>query len=374
MQHWVETFDYQPIYSEFNHFTEDTIIYDIETTGLSSKRHQIYLIGCMVRIQNSITLHQFFAETPSDEPQIIRQFFDLAKDYSTQMTFNGVRFDEPFLRERAKHFHIDDVPLPSTHFDILKKCHSLKKLLCLTSCRQKTIENFLGIQRIDSYSGGELIPIYQSFIQHPSSESLMLLKQHNYDDVQGMLALLPILQYFDLFYTDFHHISVRINDYNSYAGKLQRELEFSGKMSRTFPATFRLSSLYGYFIFQKDIVRGTIPLHHDTLKYYVPNYKDYVFLPNEKTILLKELADYIPKDQKKNASPDDCFMEKEDDYIQIPANTPLPENFHIFKEHRKDKNGFLSLRELDILDNEKNAQKFLNAFLQPLLSEYKKDG
>ena len=213
MKHWVETYNYQPIYDEFDFFSEDTIGYDIETTGLSSKRHQIYLIGCCTRRGNEITLHQFFAETPGDESEIIIDFFELAKDYKYQMTFNGARFDEPFLLERAQKFDIKDDNFPKYHFDIFKECNKLKKLLGLASCSQKSIESFLGIQRIDTYSGGELIPVYKSYIQHPSLEQLRILKQHNYDDVRGMLSLLPILTYNHIFDTEYQKISIEKNVY-----------------------------------------------------------------------------------------------------------------------------------------------------------------
>ena len=373
MKHWVETYNYQPIYDEFDFFSEDTIGYDIETTGLSSKRHQIYLIGCCTRRGNEITLHQFFAETPGDESEIIIDFFELAKDYKYQITFNGSRFDESFLLERAQKFDIKDDNFPKYHFDIFKECNKLKKLLGLASCSQKSIESFLGIQRIDTYSGGELIPVYKSYIQHPSLEQLRILKQHNYDDVRGMLSLLPILTYNHIFDTEYQKISIEKNVYKDYQGISQAEIKISGKLSQIFPSSFRLNSPLGYFIFDRDSFQGMIPLHHNTLRYYLSDYKDYVYLLNENIILLKELADYIPKDQKRKATPEECFIAKEDDYIKLPHNYPVEKNVHLFKESRKDKEIYISLNEINFWGNTESAQNFIKTFLQTMLSGYKKN-
>ena len=43
--------------------------------------------------------------------------------------------------------------------DIFKELSPIKPLLCLENYKQKSIEAFLGIDREDKYSGGELINV-----------------------------------------------------------------------------------------------------------------------------------------------------------------------------------------------------------------------
>lgn len=365
MKHWVKTFPYTPFYQEDNYFSEDTIAYDIETTGLSSRNHHIYMIGCCYRKNDQVIVSQFFAENKEQEKAILESFFSLLRTFCVQMTFNGIHFDTPFITERAKKHHLDTAPLSITHFDIYKECRSLKKILNLPSCRQKAIEEFLGIYRDDSFSGGDLIPIYQAYTNNPNEHDLALLKLHNYEDVIGMLSLLPIMTYQNLYAATFHLTSITKHTFLDFNKNEKEELEVFADISETFPAPFRLKTPYGFFLFQEDHVKGLLPLHTQVLRHFLPNYKDYVYLPNEEMILLKELADYIPKGQKIPTTPDNCFLQKEDTFIQVPPQLSLDENSTIFKKERKDKNIFLSLSTLNFDDN------FFNSFLHSLLLEYK---
>ena len=47
-------------------FTENSLFFDIETTGFSAARTSLYLIGCAARKENLLIVDQFFAETPAD--------------------------------------------------------------------------------------------------------------------------------------------------------------------------------------------------------------------------------------------------------------------------------------------------------------------
>ena len=104
MKERTDTFIYRPSGAEFEYFTEDAILYDIETTGLSPRRDQVYCIGCCTRQGENVTFRQFFAETPMEEEAVLSAFADLLSRYPVCITFNGMRFDEPFLRTRLKQY------------------------------------------------------------------------------------------------------------------------------------------------------------------------------------------------------------------------------------------------------------------------------
>ena len=74
-------------------FAEDSVFFDIETTGFSPANTTLYLIGCARRKGNIICIDQFFADTPDEEHLILAAFLELLKPYRTLITFNGLGFE-----------------------------------------------------------------------------------------------------------------------------------------------------------------------------------------------------------------------------------------------------------------------------------------
>ena len=79
---FTDTYTYTPRYQELDFWQEDQLLFDIETTGLSAKYNTIYLIGCAYHKGRKITLLQYLAETPAEEPfwncvKIFKVFFPL---------------------------------------------------------------------------------------------------------------------------------------------------------------------------------------------------------------------------------------------------------------------------------------------------------
>ncbi len=134
-------------------FSQDKIFLDIETTGLSRKFSKIYMIGLAYRSpeDNSVILRQYFAEMIREERKLLEAFVKDMETFRPKqiITFNGDRFDLPCIEERCRHFDIDFTFSKITSLDIYKVCHSHKLLLGLGSCRQKAIEEYLGIDRED---------------------------------------------------------------------------------------------------------------------------------------------------------------------------------------------------------------------------------
>ena len=82
-------------------YDEESIFFDIETTGFSPVNSSVYLIGCARRKGKYICIDQYFAENPSEEKIIISAFMGLLKQYKTIISFNGVGFDIPFLKAKC---------------------------------------------------------------------------------------------------------------------------------------------------------------------------------------------------------------------------------------------------------------------------------
>ena len=109
------------------------------------------------------------------------------------VTFNGNSFDIPYLK---RHYDLNELTCDIEKYPSLDFYQFLKpfqNLFQMTHGKQKDWEQFIGIDREDIYSGGDLIQVYSSYRQdlllHPeqaaAKEHLLLL--HNHDDLIGML-------------------------------------------------------------------------------------------------------------------------------------------------------------------------------------------
>ena len=78
--------------------------FDIETTGLSPDRCYVILIGFMKISDGVCRLHQYFADSLSEEADIIRAFLRDAEDTDVLITYNGRSFDIPFLEKRMSRY------------------------------------------------------------------------------------------------------------------------------------------------------------------------------------------------------------------------------------------------------------------------------
>ena len=122
----------------------------------------------------------------------------LAGKFSTLVHFNGDTFDIPFLEKRCARLKLPYSLNGLNSVDIYRKIRPLKKLLGLCSLKQKAVEAFLGVDRKDVCSGGELIEVYNEYLHTHDEGLLKLLLLHNEDDLKGMPSILPILCYKDL--------------------------------------------------------------------------------------------------------------------------------------------------------------------------------
>jgi hypothetical protein len=357
MKDLCNTWSYEPKFNEFQYFTENTLLYDIETTGLSKRFHQVYLIGCCMRKGDQIIIRQFFAESAAQEADILREFLQLASSFPRCITFNGLRFDEPFLKSRMSQLGLDGACLPSEHLDLYRECHRLKNLLRLTSCKQKNIEEFLGIHRKDPYDGGTLIARYQAYCMAPDPVTEQDLLLHNYEDVQGMVQILPILSYLSLLYPQCQVHQTSEHTYSTDSDNPTRELQVCGTLPQPLPMPLRIIRPYCYLILENASFRGQVRLFTESMYHYLPDYKKYVYLPEEDMVVLKELASGIDPNRKQKATADNCRIKKEGLFLQRPSELEIPENMILFQQQRKSKDQYL------LYDPNTSAVSFLSTYI-----------
>ena len=83
----------------FNKSRTNTIFFDIETTGLSSKNSMIYLLGYIIFNGENWELNQLFCEKAEDEIALILTFNKVLKrgNVLNLVHYNGDSFDSTFF-------------------------------------------------------------------------------------------------------------------------------------------------------------------------------------------------------------------------------------------------------------------------------------
>ena len=305
------TFDFSdPVSNEV--FTENCIFFDIETTGFSPARTDLYLIGCATRRGSLLCIDQFFSENAADQKNVLSAFLDLLSGYDTILTFNGIGFDIPYLKAKCKTLHLSDPFDAHSYIDLYKEVSRFKFLFALTSYKQKSIELFLGIDRIDAYSGGELIEVYKEYVRHPAKDSLALLKQHNYEDVLYMPKLLPVLSYPKLWEQAFSLQSLQASEYRSMDGVSgNKELFFTLALQYPVPKPVSFSYDDCYLSMSGSTARLRVRLFEGELRFfYDGSPKDYYYLPAEDIAVHKSIASAVDKEHRVQANASNCYGKK----------------------------------------------------------------
>ncbi len=354
---------------------EDILFLDIETTGLSPRNSDIYLIGtgyCKDGIWRST---QFFAESKIHEEEILSAFSELALGYKKVVHFNGDRFDIPFLQAKYTAHMLSDPFGRMDSIDMLKLIKPYKNQLGLPDCKQKTIELYLGIDRDDKYDGGKLIPVYREYASTGSEDLLNLLLLHNSDDIKGMLRLLPMMNYiafFELFKnmpkisvkTDeeideskyyekdendnpvrkelpLRAVKVQANYYKDYDGNDRKEVYMKLLLPFELPSSLSGNESGCFFKAEKKEATLKVPLYDTELKFFYANYKDYYYLPKEDMAIHKSLATFVDKDYKEKAKPENCYTKKKGQYLMEWDLVFAP----FFKRDYGDRNFYFDLNE-----------------------------
>ncbi|MCR5156103.1 MAG: ribonuclease H-like domain-containing protein [Butyrivibrio sp.] len=341
----------------------DILFFDIETTGLSPKNSDIYLIGAAYFKEDLWHICQFFAENTCEQEDVLKAFSDLMGSYKALVSFNGDRFDIPFLRSKYNALGLEEPFGQKKSFDLYKFVHAYKIPLGLPDCKQKTVELLLGINREDKYSGGDLIRVYKEFLVSKDEDFKELLLLHNSDDVKGMLCLLPILN-FGSFFSSFGNmprvsvrtdedieekdlglpvraVKVSANYYNSLDGSSKQEVIMKLALNTELPAPLSANKLGCFFKAEKKEAVLRVPLFEEELKYFYSNYKDYYYLPHEDMAIHKSLGEFVDKNFRQKAKAENCYTKKKGQYLIEWDLVFTP----FFKRDYKDKNFFFELND-----------------------------
>ncbi len=320
---------------------EDIVAFDIETTGFTAETTILYLIGCAYYKDNEWYITQWFNNDGISEREILIDFFDFIKDKKYIFNYNGDGFDIPYVNKKLAKFEIDFSFEGIESIDLYKLLKPFKQVLHLDNLKQKSIEKFLGINRLDKYTGGDLIKVYEDYLRLKSPSGKQLVLQHNYEDIEGLLYSSSLLAYHRLKMGSFvvQKMSVRDN-----------RLLFSLTLKYPMPRRITLGTNDIIITGHKQEATINVPIITEELNFFFDNYKEYYYLPAEDMAVHKSVATYVDKNYREQAKKENCYTKRKGHFItQIDSGI-----ISGYKRNYKDKETYIELvdsflQDLDML-------------------------
>ncbi len=156
----------------YGEFKRSTVFLDIETTGLGFERHDITVIG----MYDGRRISTYVKGINLDDFQ-----FDLPK-YCVLVTFNGSRFDVPFIQSKYPNVRFDQI-----HIDL----RFLLRRLGLTG-GLKSIEEQLGVKRatdVKGMRGVDAVRMWREY-ERGNDGALRLLIKYNSEDIRNLQTIM----------------------------------------------------------------------------------------------------------------------------------------------------------------------------------------
>ena len=313
------------------------VIFDIETTGFAAASTKLYLIGCGYYDGDDIYIIQWFNDDGKSEVDIIKAFFEFISNYKYILHYNGDGFDIPYINSKIKEYELDFSFDGITSIDLYKLIRPYKDMLHLDNLKLKSIEQFLDINRLDKYSGKDLIKIYNEYLNKPDDEKEKLLLTHNYEDIEGLIYNFCMLAYVKLKEGCFSVNSMKVR---------KNKLLFSLSLEYDLPKRISFSKFDIIITGYQNEATITVPIVEATLKFFFKDYKEYFFIPSEDRAIHKSVATYIDKNSRLKATKENCYVKQSGYFItQLDA-----EIITGFKENYNDKTSYIELADSFLQD------------------------
>lgn len=353
--------------NEIEDIKKDVLFFDIETTGFTYKTASVYMIGTASFQNGKWMLKQYLIEFPSNEETMLRRFNEEITQYTYLVHFNGNQFDIPFLKGKYEQYGMEHCLDEKQGIDLYQRIAPFKSLLQLSSCKQKDLEAYLGVTRMDMYSGGELINIFKEYIENRDAVLAGKLLLHNAEDVKGMLEILPLLSISHLFSDDIKVSRVYTETYHSIAAHLQKELFIKIKLSSPLFREFEFKLGGCLFRGNNDTALIRVPLLQGELKYFYSDYKDYYYFPSKDMAIHKSVSKYSESTDRQQAKASNCYTKHNSEFL--PQWTVFKEPF--FKTSYTSKQLYFELTD-DLKRNREFFSSYASHILEMMLVTSKK--
>lgn len=335
---------------EFIPFPKERALYiDIETTGFSRKNDMIYLVGLLYFQDDQMMITQYLCQKPEDEYELLFKLNTMMNDFDVLVHFNGDSFDLPFIKERMKLYRMHENLSQLESFDYYRKIKPMKKLLQTDNFKLKTLERICGYDRVDPFTGGELIALYKKYLDGDGLLEMSFIT-HNEEDMIGLYhlnAFLPIISvlnhytptYFDLEATQLIDNSIHI-PFHELCKPLQVQ-------------TYNLE--WGVTLSELGI-HMTFNSIHGEKKLYFDDYKSYYYLPEEDMAVHESVAGFMSSKYRKKATPKTAYIKRDDLFVYVPFSKTRLEDLlrsdvqiHVFNDEPKDSHCYIMISDLKIV-------------------------
>lgn len=315
------------------------LYFDIETTGLSAQSSYVYLIGCAYEEAGIYYLNQWMTTDPSEEKELLRLFFEKAKEYDLLLHYNGTGFDLPFLEKKAKR-HCLSSPLSTMEsLDLYAEARKLKNYLPTEDLKLKSMEQFFGFTRTDTFSGGELIEVYAQFLglyrlnemtNHSKEREVTALGHvlllHNAEDIKNLpsLTVLLFLQNLSAYIREHKLPQTTVPSFEQNTPATAELFAIQYSLPTSFPKFFSFELPWETFGLTFSFTEtGTftlmLPIFRGELKHFYPNPADYYYLPLEDCAMHKSVASFVEKEFRKKATAATCYTKKVGTFLPLAA-------------------------------------------------------
>jgi uncharacterized protein YprB with RNaseH-like and TPR domain len=169
-----------------NILSSDILFFDLETCGLAYE--PIFLSGILIEEGGEFFIRQFLARDFDEESAILAMTLMMMDTKKLLVTFNGRRFDVPYLLRRSDAGGIPFAEMPA-HLDMLDIAKR-RWAKYLPNCRLTTLESHLLNRHREGDIPGSLIPAaYHRFVRTGNPSELTRIIYHNALDLITLAQL-----------------------------------------------------------------------------------------------------------------------------------------------------------------------------------------
>jgi uncharacterized protein YprB with RNaseH-like and TPR domain len=169
----------------------NVVFFDTETTGLNNE--PLFLVGLLCHDGPEPYLRQLLARDYSEEPAVLAESRRLLAQADLVVSYNGITFDVPYLRNRLRFHKLGKLELPS-HLDLLPVARA-KLGRSLGNCKLQTLEQHLcHRERCNDIPGAQIPQAYHDFVADGDAGRLCQIIEHNSFDVITLAELAAHLQ------------------------------------------------------------------------------------------------------------------------------------------------------------------------------------
>lgn len=310
----------------------DVLYFDIETTGFIHTSSFLYMIGLFYVREGRLRRIFLFAENSDDEKQVLVTFEKYLDRFDKVCTFNGNRFDIPYVEWRCKELGLRTALSRKISVDMLEDFKPLKRLLGLERMNQKSLEVFLGLHREDRFNGGQLISLYHEYARTGDERLERVITLHNINDIEGMEKITELYAYLQIRNALF---SAPRHTGHSLIGDTVTETAF--------PVEIDYETDCGHLNLSCHEITFEVPLVEAELKYFFENWKDYYYLPMEDLAIHRSVGAHVDPSFRKKATRQTAFAKKRGCFVPQASDTGRAG----YKRDYKEKTGFVEYDEAD---------------------------